>query len=136
MAETKILDRSQIAEEYKWDLTPMYASDEAWEAELKNVDDLIERLPAYAGKLTASPESLRAFLDDQEVLERKLSNLSCYASLRRSEDTRAQAAQVMMSKARSKLVKVGSLLSFSETEILSMSEEQFKSFIEAPVLKE
>ena len=35
MAETKILDRSQIAEEYKWDLTPMYASDEAWEAELK-----------------------------------------------------------------------------------------------------
>ncbi|MCI8632011.1 MAG: oligoendopeptidase F [Lachnospiraceae bacterium] len=136
MAETKILDRSQIAEEYKWDLTPMYASDEAWEAELKNVDDLIERLPAYAGKLTASPESLRAFLDDQEVLERKLSNLSCYASLRRSEDTRAQAAQVMMSKARSKLVKVGSLLSFAEPEILSMSEEQFKSFIEAPVLKE
>ncbi len=136
MAETKILDRSQIAEEYKWDLTPMYASDEAWEAELKDVDVLIEKLPAYAGKLTASPESLRAFLDEQEALERKLSNLSCYASLRRSEDTRAQAAQVMTSKARSKMVRVGSLLSFVEPEILSMSEEKFKSFIESPVLKE
>lgn len=136
MAETKILDRSQIAEEYKWDLTPMYASDEAWEAELKDVDVLIEKLPAYVGKLTASPESLRAFLDEQEVLERKLSNLSCYASLRRSEDTRAQAAQVMTSKARSKMVRVGSLLSFVEPEILSMSEEKFKSFVESPLLKE
>lgn len=136
MAETKILERSQIAKEYQWDLTPMYASDEAWEADLAAVDSLIEKLPAYAGKLTESPESLRAFLDDQQQLERKLSQVSCYASLRRSEDTRAQAAQVMTAKARSKMVKVSSLLSFAEPEILSMSEEQFKSFIEAPVLQD
>lgn len=132
----KILERSQIAKEYQWDLTPMYASDEAWEADLAAVDSLIEKLPAYAGKLTESPESLRAFLDDQQQLERKLSQVSCYASLRRSEDTRAQAAQVMTAKARSKMVKVSSLLSFAEPEILSMSEEQFKSFIEAPVLQD
>lgn len=136
MAETKILERSQIAKEYQWDLTPMYASDEAWEADLAAVDSLIEKLPAYAGKLTESPESLRAFLDDQQQLERKLSQVSCYASLRRSEDTRAQAAQVMTAKARSKMVKVSSLLSFAEPEILSMSEEQFKTFIEAPVLQD
>lgn len=132
----KILERSQIAKEYQWDLTPMYASDEAWEADLAAVDSLIEKLPAYAGKLTESPESLRAFLDDQQQLERKLSQVSCYASLRRSEDTREQAAQVMTAKARSKMVKVSSLLSFAEPEILSMSEEQFKSFIEAPVLQD
>lgn len=135
MADSKILERSQIEEKYKWDLTPMYASDEAWEDEFKAVDELIQKMPAYAGKLTESPEGLRSFLDDQELLQRKLSSLYCYASLRRSEDTRAQAAQVMVSKAQSKMVKVGSLLSFVEPEILSMSEEKFKEFMEAPVLQ-
>ena len=29
MAENKVVDRSQIEEKYKWDLTKMYASDDA-----------------------------------------------------------------------------------------------------------
>ena len=30
MDENKILTRSEISEEYKWDLTDLYESDEAW----------------------------------------------------------------------------------------------------------
>ena len=44
MTEAQILNRDQIDEQYKWDLTPMYASDEAWEDELKAIDALIEKL--------------------------------------------------------------------------------------------
>ena len=68
----------------------MYASDDAWQQELSALDALIEKLPAYAGKLTQSAQVLREYLDAQEVVERKMSTLYCYASLRRSEDTRDQ----------------------------------------------
>lgn len=136
MTEAQILNRDQIDEQYKWDLTPMYASDEAWEDELKAIDALIEKLPAYAGKLTESPKTLRAFLDDEEAVSRKMESLYCYASLRQSEDTRTQAAQMMVSKAQSKSVQIGALLSFAEPEILSMPEEKFAKFIEAPELQD
>ena len=136
MEENKVLNRNQIEEKYKWDLTPMYASDGAWETALKEIDGLMEKLPAYAGKLTESPETLRAFLDAQEEVSRKMSNLYCYASLRRSEDTRAQEAQMMVSKAMSKYVQLSSLLSFAQPEILSMPEEKMERFINAPVLQE
>lgn len=134
MAENKVLERNQIEEQYKWDLSTLFASDEAWNEAFQAVDELIEKLPAYAGKLTESPETLRAFLDDQETVDRKMSNLYCYASLRRSEDTRGQEAQIMISKAQSKMVKMSSLLSFVEPEILAMSDEKFEEFMNAPAL--
>src|SRR5699024_6030571 len=127
---------SQIEEKYKWDLTKMYASDDAWQQELSALDALIEKLPAYAGKLTQSAQVLREYLDAQEVVERKMSTLYCYASLRRSEDTRDQQAQIMVSKAQSKMVKLGALLSFVEPEILSMTQEQYQSFLNDPALQD
>lgn len=136
MAENKVVDRSQIEEKYKWDLTKMYASDDAWQQELSALDALIEKLPAYAGKLTQSAQVLREYLDAQEVVERKMSTLYCYASLRRSEDTRDQQAQIMVSKAQSKMVKLGALLSFVEPEILSMTQEQYQSFLNDPALQD
>lgn len=134
MADNKTLDRNQIDEKYKWDLTPMFASDEVWEQELNALDSLIEKLPAYAGKLTESPEMLKAFLEEQEAVHRKMASLYCYASLRKSEDNRAQKAQIMVSKAQSKHVKLSALLSFVEPEILSMTEEEFQAFKNAEVL--
>ena len=54
--------RSAIPEIYRWDLSPLFASDEAWdEARLKLLAQ-IPGLEAYDGKL-ADPAALRACLD-------------------------------------------------------------------------
>ena len=132
----KVLDRSQISEEMKWDLSPMFASDAAWEEAFTAVDPLIEELPAYAGKLTESPAVLKQFLVAEETVMRKMENLSCYAFLRHSEDTREQAAQIMASKVQGKGVRLEAALSFVEPELLSMSDEQFDAYVNAPELAE
>ena len=80
MSENKVLERAQIEDQYKWDLSSLFADDKAWEEAFKAVDELIEKLPAYAGKLAESPEMLRTFLDEQETVSRKMSNIYCYAS--------------------------------------------------------
>ena len=134
MSENKVLERAQIEEQYKWDLSSLFSDDNAWNEAFTAIDEQIDKLPAYAGKLSESPEMLREFLDAQETVSRKMSNIYCYASLRKSEDTRGQEAQVMISKAYSKMVKMSSLLSFVEPEILAMSDERLEEYLNAPAL--
>ena len=81
-------ERDQIQEQYKWDLTRMYADDAAWEKAMAEYEASIPALAGYAGSLNTAA-GLRKWFDVQTQSERTLSNLYCYASLRRSEDTRA-----------------------------------------------
>ena len=122
-------ERSEIPEQYKWDLTRMYADDAAWEKALDAFDAQLQALAAYAGKLNTAA-GLRAWFDAQTRAERTLSDLFCYASLRRSEDTRAEAAQVMYARAMAKYVQYGETAAFAEPEILALPEETLKAFLE------
>ena len=47
-------ERSEIQEQYKWDLTRMYADDAAWEKALDAFDAQLQALAAYAGKLNTA----------------------------------------------------------------------------------
>ena len=128
MADMKIKDRSEIEERFKWDLTPLFASDEAWEAALPTLDAEVEELLKYEGRLTESPAVLREFMDKQNLLERKISNVFQYPMLRQSEDTRAEAAQIMQSKAMGKIMPIAAAFAFVAPELLSMEEEKFDAF--------
>lgn len=136
MAENKIKERSEIEEQYKWDLSPLYESDEAWEKDLPCIDECVKELVAYEGKLTKSPAVLKEFYEKNNAFERKLSNIYEYTMLRKSEDNRAEAAQVMSAKAMGKLYQAIAQLSFVDPELLSMSDEKFDSFVNAPELAE
>ena len=122
-------ERSEIQEQYKWDLTRMYADDAAWEKALDAFDAQLQALAAYAGKLNTAA-GLRAWFDAQTRAERTLSDLFCYASLRRSEDTRAEAAQVMYARAMAKYVQYGETAAFAEPEILALPEETLQAMLE------
>ena len=130
----EIKDRSLIEEQYKWDITTLCASDEAWEEALKAIPAKAAKVAAYQGKLTQSPAGLREFLDAEEALDREIENIYCYASLRYSEDTRAEAGQMMTSKAMGVLTQIGASLSFAQPEILSLSDADFDRFMESEEL--
>ena len=130
----EIKDRSLIEEQYKWDITTLFASDEAWEEALKAIPAKAAKVAAYQGKLTQSPAGLREFLDAEEALDREIENIDCYASLRYSEDTRAEAGQMMTSKAMGVLTQIGASLSFAQPEILSLSDADFDRFMESEEL--
>ena len=130
----EIKDRNQIEEQFKWDITTLFESDEAWEKALAAIPEMAKGVIAYQGRLKESPAVLRAFLDADEMLNRKIEDVYCYASLRYSEDTRAEAGQVMTSKAMGILTQVMAGMSFAQPEILSLSEEEFKRFMDSEEL--
>ena len=54
LAPSKALPtRDQIADKYKWDLTDIYASNEAWEADFAKVEEMIDRLSGLKGTLVS-----------------------------------------------------------------------------------
>ena len=86
MSETKkILQRCEIAQADKWAIEDLYATDEAWSADLEKLKVMTQQLAAYAGHLADSPAKLLAYLEQTEAVgDRKSTRLnSSHRSLSR-----------------------------------------------------
>ncbi len=127
-------ERSEMDQQYMWDLTGMYADDAAWEQALGGLDAAVEKTAAWQGRL-ADAASVAGYMQDSTDLERLLSNLFTYASLRNSEDTRQDQAQSMYSRIYGKYVQAVAALSFGSPEILALPEETLKEIADAPELE-
>ena len=128
-------ERSEIENKYKWNLTSLYENDAAWEEDLKKIEEATAKVAAYQGKLTNS-ENVLACLKASTDMGRLISNLFCYANLRRSEDTRAEDAQKMYMRIYMNYVKAVSSVAFLEPEFLSLPEETIEEIVNDPALAE
>ena len=84
---TVLKERNEIANEYKWNLTTVFESDEKWEEALASLNDEENNAAKFQGTLN-NAENILNFLKWKYELERKINNIFNYASLRHSEDTR------------------------------------------------
>lgn len=137
MAETKkILERSQIAEQDKWAIHDIYATDELWEADLQKAKDLIPVISGYAGKLGESAKTLLAFLKLTEEIEVLADALGNYAMRRSDEDARVSKYQAMVGSLMSAFVALNAASSFSTPELMAISDETMERFYaECPELE-
>ena len=127
-------ERRELDPQFMWDLTSMYATDEEWEKALSTLEESIRKAAAFQGRLTDA-QSIAAYLDAATELGRTLSNLYCYASMRRSEDTRAEAAQSMYARINANYVKAISAIAFAEPEILSLPQQTLDDIATQECLK-
>ncbi|MFH2024571.1 MAG: hypothetical protein ABIK30_01930, partial [bacterium] len=81
-------DRADIADQFKWDLSDLYASEEAYqkakEETVKKFDGVLE----FKGKLTKSPAMLLEGLDYHYGIFKEMMQLSSYAGKKSDLDTR------------------------------------------------
>ena len=120
--------RSQVPEEFTWNLRDMYDSDEAWMAEFEALKALPEEIAAFRGHLGESAEELLAFLRQQDEVEIRLSTLYGYASCKSDQDTGDSVYQDMRGKAMSVLVTISSAAAFSTPEIMVIDEDTLNLF--------
>ena len=123
---TPLKERNEIDKQYRWDLSTLYASDEAFEEDFRKLDACIANVAAFAGKLTDAASIMACFEADTE-LDLLLSDLFCYANLRRSEDTRAEDAQALYMRIYGKYVEAMTQTSFVRPELLSLPEETLQA---------
>ena len=130
-------ERGEIDEQHKWQLDSIFESDDAWADHFETISERIEELAAYEGRVTGSPETLLELLELREELMREVAQLSVYATLRSSEDTRNQEYQALSGKAEALSSEASSATSYIEPEIQELTEADIEQFIDAePALAE
>ena len=131
----EVKERSEIQQQYKWDLTSLFESDEKWEEKLSSLKGQQQVALSYQGKLD-NAQTIYQYLKWDYSITSDLSDLFCYASLRHSEDTRDSNATSMYSRIYSLYVEISSASAFARPEILSLDDDKLKAIIEDDLLKD
>jgi oligoendopeptidase F len=122
-------DRSKVPDEYKWDLTALYPSDQAWRAGKEKLAARFPKFREFQGTLAASASRLAEALETQSSFDRELTRLFVYAGLHSDQDTRVSMYQGMQQE----MIQLGSALgtetAFLEPEILQMDNATIANFI-------
>jgi len=122
-------DRDKIADKSKWDLSPLYASDEAWREAKDQFAPRIDQIAAYRGKLASSPQELLAALETSSRINKEFARLYVYASLKSDQDTRVAKYQSMQKEMAQLGSKIGAAAAYFEPEILKTDRARIQSFL-------
>ncbi|MFZ2850074.1 MAG: oligoendopeptidase F [Lactococcus raffinolactis] len=121
--------REAIAENYKWDLTTIFATDEAFELELADASTALEDARALAGILTDSAENLLAVTETELALMQRVEKLYVYASMKNDQDTTVSLYQEYQAKVTALYAKFSEVFAFYEPEFMTLSQERFAQFV-------
>ena len=121
----------KASESVVWDLTGVYANDEAWESALETAQAEITTLPRLAGSLGDSSASLSAALNQISSLEKEIARLYVFTSLIFDSDQRDADAQARIGRSRTLYSNFEESISWLAPEILAIGDARIEAFISA-----
>lgn len=128
MAE-QIKKRCEIDAQWKWDLTHIFPSDQAWEEARAAALETIKAFAARQGHVAEDPKgTIRAFF----ALYEKFAEIYEYAFLRQETDNSDTVAQGLKSKAMSLAVQLESQSAFLQPELLTLPAAELEALQTAP----
>ena len=128
--------REEIDNKYKWDLSSMFPSDEAFEAGLEELKAYCPKLLAFKGKISTSAQALLEFLQLEDKMTLLLYKIINYAERKSDEDTRVAKYQAYVANATSAYTQVGEATSWFAAELLAIPAESVEKFYaELPALE-
>ena len=129
--------RNEIEEKYTWDLSTIFPTDEAFEAELAQVSEEVKKAASLAGHLLDSADSLLTTTEIQLDLMRRIEKLYSYAHMKNDQDTRVAKYQEYQAKGMTLYSDFGQSFAFYEPEFMAITEEQYQAFLaEQPALQQ
>lgn len=132
---SEVLQRIDAPEGTKWKLEDIFKNQNAWDQEFKKVQKKVAEITKFQGKLTNAENIKKCFVLEDEI-SLHTERLYVYSNMKHHEDTTESTYQSLSDKAQKLSVEVNSSLSFITPEILSLSDEQLKGFINNPNLSD
>lgn len=128
--------REEIDSKYKWDLSSMFPSDEAFEAGLEELKAYCPKLLVFKGKISTSAQALLEYLQLEDQMNLLLYKIINYAERKSDEDTRVAKYQAYVANATSAYTQVGEATSWFAAELLAIPAESVEKFYaEVPALE-
>lgn len=136
MARQKLIKREEQVKAHTWAVEKMFANEEAWEDAYQSLEEDLDKLSPFEGRLGESGEVLLEALDLIYDLNRRVEHIYVYSSMRADEDTTNSHFQDLDSRAFNLYQKLDAKTAFYEPEILALGEESLRRFLEeTPGLK-
>ncbi len=117
-----------------WDLSKLFADDDAWEQGLKQFDSMLPNIESFKGTLGKSASALKTCLDFMNELGILEERLGYYAHLKTCEDGRNSSHQEKQARYMQTAVKSEALASYMTPEIQAIPDDTMRSLLESPVL--
>ena len=132
MSEAKQLPkREELALESTWDLTPIYADKQAFEAAFEAVTADLTKVSQYRGTLASGALAFLHALEFLSGVTRQFDTLYVYSHLKNDQDTANTEYQALHAKTSSLAAQVSEALSWFEPELLQLSDEVIWSYFDA-----
>ena len=127
--------RSKVKTADTWDLSSLFAADEAWERAFTAWEKRIAGYAKFQGALSGDAETLAACLKFDEDFDRAGERLGVYAHLKTTEDTADSRCQRMLGRYISVASRAAEAASYIRPEILAIPNARMKQFLAAEVLE-
>jgi len=121
--------RQDVPIEQTWDVTDLFKNEEEWEKEAKKVQEDIQQIVTFKGRLHQNAMTLLQALQEYEQYQQRLIHLMTYANLLLTTDGTDPAHQGRMAKISAILANIGAKLAFFETELIDLPKETFEKFM-------
>ncbi len=121
--------RSEIEEQYKWDLEKLYKSDIEYEKDFPKLQKYVEKVESFKEQIMKSSTNLYEFYQAMENLSRLTFKMFMYVHLKADSDTSNSGYQNQKQYLEKINEEINQKLSFTTPEILETPYEKVKQFI-------
>lgn len=126
----KRISRAEVPEGLTWNLTDLFPSEEAWEAECGVIEKEIAQFEQFKGTLHTGSKALLICLEAQEQHLMRIIKAWTYANLKQSADGTDPINQANSAKFSALRTKSIAALSFINSEILSLKDGTVDIYLE------
>lgn len=130
----QVLKRSEVSQENCWNLSDLFADQQAWDQAYDKVKKELPEAIELQGKLN-SAETVKAAFELEDRIGLQVEQLYAYAHMHQDEDTTNPTYQALSQKVKKLGVELGQALSFITPEILGLSDEKLDELLASPVLE-
>lgn len=123
------MNRSEIKEEYKWDLSSIYTSEQELNNDFEKIKSLLEDIKKYSGILGNSKENLYNALFLYEQILRISESVYVYTHMKLHEDTRDNKSQALSGKSEMLSTQISAATSFLVPEIIAIDEKTIREYM-------
>ena len=125
-----IKKRSEIDDQFKWNISAMFSSDTEWEdaiaISLKEADEF----NVFRGRIAENADTLLEALEKRNHIWQTIERAYVYARMRRDEDNTVEKFQSMCDKAETAISNISAHMSFFTPELMEQDSDKLMKMID------
>lgn len=121
--------RSEIREEFTWNLKDLYENQNSWEKDLKEIENLSKKIASNRGNITKSAQNLIETLKMMDQLGIKLDRAGSYSRMAFDVDMGNSQSKNNYETIDNLFTRISDQLAFYEPELLTLEPETFQKYV-------